>query len=82
MADALKKQSEAIEKLKSDNTALAQRLIRLEERLDAREEVILEKAKSAAGAAATQVALATVSEIHSRIAALEARQGPRRLTPE
>ena len=72
VTDALKKHGEVIEKLKSENNALKERLVRLEERLEAREEVILEKAKGAAGAAAQQVALASVSGIYSRLAALEA----------
>ena len=73
------KHGKAIEKLEAELDKLKDRVTRLE----AREEVVVTEAKAAAGAAATQVAIASVSDIARRIGRLEERGGQKRLdTPE
>ena len=65
----------AIEKIERDIESLKERVTQLE----VRNEVTIEKAKAAAGAAATQVAIASVSDISRRIGVLEAMSGQWRL---
>ena len=73
------KHGQAIEKLATEIGTLKERITRLE----AREDVIIAEARSAAGTAAAQVAIASVSDISRRIGRLEERSGQRRLdSPE
>lgn len=75
LLNAEAKHGKAIEKLEGEVSALKERVTRLE----AREDVIMAKAGAAASTAATQVAIASVSDISRRIGVLEARRGQRRL---
>ena len=72
------KHGQAIEKLATEISTLKDRVTRLE----AREDVIIAQARSAASAAATQVAIASVSDISRRIGRLEERSGGRLDAPE
>ena len=72
------KHGQAIEKLATEIGTLKDRVTRLE----AREDVIIAEARSAAGAAATQVAMASVPDISRRIGRLEERSGRRLDAPE
>ena len=69
------KHGKAIERIERDIESLKERVARLE----IREEVTIAEAKSAASAAATQVAIASVSDISRRIGRLEERNGQGRL---
>ena len=69
------KHGQAIEKLGIGVGKLKERVTRLE----AREDVIIAEARSAASAAATQVAIASISDISRRIGRLEERSGRHRL---
>lgn len=73
------KYRKAFDKLTADIEGLKERVTRLE----AREDVVIVEAKAAAGAAASQVAIASVSDLAVRIGRLEGQHGQRRLdTPE
>lgn len=73
---ALEKQQErAFDKIGAEIAELKGRVTRLE----AREEVIIVEARAAAGGAATQVAIASVSDMARRIGKLEERSEQRRL---
>ena len=74
-ADA--KYGKAIEKLEGDIQRLADRVTALE----AREDAIIVKVPAAASGAATQVAIASVSDIARRIGRLEERSEPNHLKP-
>ena len=72
------KHGKAIEDLERDMASLTGRVISLE----AREGIVIAEAKAAAGAAATQVAIVSVSDISRRIGRLEERSDAKRLTEE
>lgn len=69
------KYRKAFEKLTADIDGLKERVTRLE----TREEIVVEKAKAAAGVAATQVAITSVSDIARRVGRLEERNEQKRL---
>jgi len=69
------KHGKAIEKLEAEIDKLRDRVTRLE----TREDMVIIEARAAAGTAATQVAIASVSDIARRIGQLEARSGRQRL---
>jgi len=69
------KHGRAIERLALEIDTLKDRLTRLE----TREDVLVAEARTAANAAATQVAIASVSDISRRIGRLEERSEQRRL---
>ena len=72
------KQGQAIETLAAEVSTLKERVTRLE----AREDVIIAEARSAASAASTQVAIASVSDIARRVGRLEERSGRRLDAPD
>jgi len=69
------KHGKAIEKLEAEIDKLQDRVTRLE----TREDIVIIEARAAASAAATQVAIASVSDVARRIGQLEARGGRQRL---
>ena len=61
------KHGQAIEKLAAETSTLKERVTRL----GAREDIIMAEARSAASVAATQVAIASISDISRRMGRLE-----------